>query len=75
MEFSGVIKYNMDPHSAMKYSGKQNVRKQHNFWYASPSKAANMKKTEDEVGESCHSLMKVYLGLFLNDLDTEPKGT
>lgn len=40
MEFNRVIKYNMDPHSAMKYSGKKNMRKQHNFWYASPSREA-----------------------------------
>jgi len=30
----------MDPFSAMKCSGKQNMRKQHNFWYASPSGGA-----------------------------------
>ena len=40
MEFSRIIKYNMDPVSAMKCSGKQNMRKQHNFWYASPSREA-----------------------------------
>lgn len=40
MEFSRIIKYNMDPFSAMKCSGKQSMRKQHNFWYASPSREA-----------------------------------
>lgn len=75
MEFSRVIKYNMDPHSAMKYSGKQNLKSNTIFGIPVLQEQLTLKKTEDEVGESCHSLMKVYLRLFLNDLDTEPRGT
>lgn len=74
MEFGRAITYSMDLHlvheiqwQAQKWGG--------NTIFGVPmlQERLSFRKTEDEVRESCPSLVKVYPGVFLNWVDIMPK--